>query len=394
MLLWSDKSESRDGKVSAVVPRNPEQSDLRSIVLKYQIHNCRPGRCFKKDAKRKLCKYGFPYSLLEKDCLDESGIRYNYARFASEDTKVVSYNMELLKAWNGHINVQRVTKLGLVRYLVKYVSKIEPTFSLSVKEIKTEVEKYFTTRLIGSAEVATTLLSYQIAGGTRQVTFLDTNFLSRRRRKLKSVDEISNLEQGSSSVFVDSFREKYADRPVELEHITCPEYLARWEVFSSYDRIPKSRQQHVYNDAQGRYVCKRLKETIPRWRFLTSLDGEQYYYQQLLLHACFRKEDELISDNNVSKTYKEECFLRDIIKQEEDALSCLEDAAKRNFSIQYIHRIAKMLILQNSDARDRVNNKLCDLGLGEVAFDDSCDDGASSECVCTDLSGRSVYRPH
>ena len=38
-----------------------------------------------------------------------------------------------------------------------------------------EVEKYFTTRLIGAPEVATTLLSFQIAGGTRRVVFLDTN---------------------------------------------------------------------------------------------------------------------------------------------------------------------------------------------------------------------------
>lgn len=193
MLIWVDKSESRDGKVSAVVPRNPKEKYLREIVLKYQIHNCRPGRCFKKDATHRLCKYGYPYPLLETDCLHESGIRYDYARHANEDAKVVSYNKELLKAWNGHINVQRVTKLGLVRYLVKYVSKIEPTFTLSVKEMKTEVEKYFTTRLIGAAEVATTLLSYQIAGGTRQVTFLDTNFVNRRRRRLKSINEINNL---------------------------------------------------------------------------------------------------------------------------------------------------------------------------------------------------------
>ena len=78
----------------------------------------------------------------------------NYARFESEDAKVVPYNRELLKAWDGHINVQRVTQLGLVRYLVKYVSKIEPTFTLSVKQNKTEVDKYFTTRLIGAPEVA------------------------------------------------------------------------------------------------------------------------------------------------------------------------------------------------------------------------------------------------
>ena len=50
---------------------------------------------------------------------------------------------------------------------------MEPTFTTRVKESVSEVEKYFTTRLIGAPEVATTLLSFQIAGGT--VVFLDTN---------------------------------------------------------------------------------------------------------------------------------------------------------------------------------------------------------------------------
>ena len=82
------------------------------MALKYQIYSYRPGRCFKKDAKHILCKYGFSYALL-RDSLDESGIQYNYARFESEDAKVVPYNRELLRAWDGHINVQRVTQLGL-----------------------------------------------------------------------------------------------------------------------------------------------------------------------------------------------------------------------------------------------------------------------------------------
>ena len=51
-------------------------------------------------------------------------------------------------------------------------------------------------------------------------------------------------------------------------------------------------------------------------------------------------------NRNISKTYKEECYLRDLIKQE-DAISSLEDAAKRSFSVHYIHRLAKILILQN-----------------------------------------------
>ena len=60
-----------------------------------------------------------------------------------------------------------------------------------------------------------------------------------KRRKLKSLEEISELEHGSSNVFCDSLREKYADRPVELEDVRYPDYLAKWEIFSDYSSIPK-----------------------------------------------------------------------------------------------------------------------------------------------------------
>ena len=81
-----------------------------------------------------------------------------------------------------------------------------------------------------------------------------------------------------------------------------------------------------------------------------------------------------MNNSNISKTYKE-CFLQDLIKQE-DAISSLEDVAKCSFSVHYIHRLAKMLILQNREASEAVNSKLTDLGLGEVDLDgdDKCDD--------------------
>ena len=74
--------------------------------------------------------------------------------------------------------------------MVKHVAKIEPTFTLSVKQNKTKVDKYFTTRLIGAPEVVTTLLSFQIAGSSRQVSFLETNSVE-KRGKLKSLGEIN-----------------------------------------------------------------------------------------------------------------------------------------------------------------------------------------------------------
>ena len=91
-------------------------NQLRVTVLKDQLHSCQ--------LKHTLCRYDFPYALLKEDGLNESGIRYD-ARFECEDVKVVVlYNRELLKAWDAHINVQRVTQLGLVRYLVTMLLKL------------------------------------------------------------------------------------------------------------------------------------------------------------------------------------------------------------------------------------------------------------------------------
>ena len=73
-------------------------------------------------------------------------------------------------------SMYRVIQLGVVRYLFKYVAKIEPTFTLSVKQSKTEVDKYFTTRLIGASEVATTLLSISNCWGYQASFFLGYQF--------------------------------------------------------------------------------------------------------------------------------------------------------------------------------------------------------------------------
>ena len=80
-----------------------------------------------------LCKYGFPYALLKH------GLVSLAFDIIMPDSKV-RMPREFSKAWDGRINVQGATQLGLVRCLDKYGPKIEPTFTLSVKQDKTEVD--------------------------------------------------------------------------------------------------------------------------------------------------------------------------------------------------------------------------------------------------------------
>ena len=80
-----------------------------------------------------------------------------------------------------------------------------------------------------------------------------------------------------------------------------------------------------------------------------------------------------------------ESYLRDLIKQEKDAICSLEDAVKRSFKVHYIHRPAKMPIIQNREVCEAMNS---DLGLGEVDLDgdDICDNQSCVEGACVDLS--------
>ena len=168
--------------------------------------------------------------------------------------------------------------------------------------------------------------------------------------------------------------------PTALSRVTYPEYLAEWEMFATLSKVPQRHRDRSLVDRKERVAAPH-----DSWRFLTPLDGNEYYYQVLLFNVPFRSEGELISDPNASGTLKEECFLRNLVRQEEDALDALEKACRRNFSIQYIHRMAKMLILQNVEAQEAVNRKLRDMGLGDVSLaDDSQDPGVLSSSTGND----------
>ena len=110
------------------------------------------------------------------------------------------------------------------------------------------------------------------------------------------------------------------------EVVTCVSLL-------SYFQLKVTNQQHnldctltttIWNQHSKRQtsgkISKRVaaprdSKVLPRWRFLTPLDGNEYYYQVLLLNVPFRSEGELISDPNASGTFKEECFLRNLVRQ-------------------------------------------------------------------------------
>lgn len=198
--------------IMAELPRGDGQEikEIRDLVQRYQIHNCRPNRCFRtsKGNASNKCKYGFPFGIRHSDGYDESGQRYEYKRREKEDSLVVSYNPYLLLAWDGHVNVQKITNTGLERYLVKYISKVEPTFNLQI-EHSSQVRQYLESRIIGAPEAAAIQLSFHMVESNMAVVFLDTNFPNERARRLKPLQDLKEADANSEEVFMPRAREHY-----------------------------------------------------------------------------------------------------------------------------------------------------------------------------------------
>ena len=90
---------------------------------------------------------------------------------------------------------KRFRHINKNNYLVKYISKVEPTFGLQVKN-KNDVMKYLESRIIGAPEAVAIQLSHIIVDCNMQVIFIDTNFHEDRFRILMPANQIDEDDDG------------------------------------------------------------------------------------------------------------------------------------------------------------------------------------------------------
>ncbi|CAF0707230.1 unnamed protein product, partial [Brachionus calyciflorus] len=323
ILLWL--KEIRPNLIRADCPSDDDQfsQKLREFVKKYQIHNCVPRRCFKNKKHIFLkCKYGFPFALCKNDHLSADGSKYFYKRTKKLDQNVVQYSSDLLLLWDGHVNVQYVTQRGIEQYLVKYISKVEPTFSSVQKSELTEVQRYFQCRVVSSVEATALVMGHHFVQSNIKVGFIPTNFPDNQFKFIKKKEELIDLDPQDDDIFKDSAYDYYINRPRNsiFNALTIFDYHTKYEIIIKFSnkKIPKPRSENVCLDLEGNKVVKRNKEILVRTNYYDITNGEIYYYQKLLYSIPFYDFKELISQENITKTYREECFLRNLIELSEN----------------------------------------------------------------------------
>ena len=148
LLLWIEPGTIPDDAVVAEMLQPADTTSsigkyLRKMVRQLKTHDYCTPKCFQKAFGQvsNKCKYGFPYE-----------VPLVCPRRHEKDRMAVPHNLEILVLRGAGHNVQRVSGHGFEMYLVKYISKPEPTATIDLPENASVAERYLKTRVIGAIE--------------------------------------------------------------------------------------------------------------------------------------------------------------------------------------------------------------------------------------------------
>ena len=199
------------------------------------------------------------------------------------------------------------------------------------------------------------------------VIYVDTNMPDNRIRVLKPQQEILEKNDESEEIYEKTAREHYMNRPKtnEYESMTFPKYVSEYN-YTTPQNVPQYALHSQQKTLDDMVVYKRTKPLIPRTHFLTALDGEEFYYQQLLWQIPFQDDRAILTTDNVTRTFKEECYLRGLFDYQDEVDTSLKEMKDRNFDPTQISRVARKMLIQEIAPLGVLKKKILDMDYGEV----------------------------
>ena len=145
----------------------------------------------------------------------------------------------MLLLWDGHINIQYVTKKGIEQYLVKYISKVEPSQFVNYKKDPL-IKSFLELRIISALEAAALLCGHHFVQSNIQVKYISSSINGDNFKFLKTKNELAKLDEFDDNVFKDNTYDYYIIRPESLENIVYMNYYKKYEIIlkGSKRRLP------------------------------------------------------------------------------------------------------------------------------------------------------------
>ncbi len=337
--------------IRADLPNPDLEPELYQKVVAHQIHHCQQRHCGGPPAPGKRCSKGFPQPLSDRTYEDEKTLRYIYKRTKEEDRWVVPYHASTLMLWDGHICFQYVTSAHLQKYLIKYVSKAEPSELFDLYE-HDAIKSHVLGRRLGSMELMLLLLGKTVCRCSIAVEYLPTLPSSERIRSIKPIHIIQE-EENVDPYWSDAV-DKYFERPLDpiFDEITYPIYHRK------YRQMYKAPNNNNYwIDTKGRYIVARKKEILVRFQYLTAQNGESFFYQQLLLKLPVRNEEQIKLN---FPNYRAR-FCAEFPDEYNNAISHLHQTSDTRivrFTESYLQHLDNLLYALRQDLQTIIGNQL------------------------------------
>jgi len=368
-----------DRYVSAEIP-SLEHPKLRKLVLKHMIH----GPCGARNRKSpcmidRKCSKHYPKSFaLETTDDDDSYPEYRRrpaekggeTAMLYEDSPnpwkvdnswVVPYNPELLLRFEGHINFEIVTSLGVMKYLFKYIHKGDDMITMGIQaeqkerkapdvvaeekeqkapdgdepSVVNEIEMYRNARYISPCEGVWQILRFPMQEHAPHVERLEVHLQNMQYVAVNTVSErvaADILKHHESTMLTDWFRLNIEEEPASLTEKQlamgppCRELryidLPRLYTWSPKTRRWKRRANQAKWPAIGRMYNCHPKE------------GERYYLRRLLHYVkgarsfdqllCYNGED---FQSEACETLQAVCARMGLLQDDREWEACLKEAA-------------------------------------------------------------------
>jgi hypothetical protein len=354
-VAWVEKSIEELINLNVIradVPDPEHEPELYELVMKYQIHQCRPEKCNGPCVPGERCSKGFPQPLSERTYASPDSYYYTYRRTKPEDQWVVPYHAPTLLLWQAHCCFMYVTSKFFAHYITKYITKPEPIGAFDLEE-HDAYRQHIIARRISSLEVMVLLLGYKLCRSSIAVEYLPSAPPFSRSKSIKPVHMI--LDDNENPYWDDAI-DKYLKRPrnVIFNEITYPKYHQQYQICS---KLTNPNRQH-WIDLNGKYVVKRQKEILVRFHYTTIESGEEFFYQQLLLRFPFYDEAQLLSNFT---TYKE-CFQSKFPQEYQELTTNIKRKSiiQYNMIIENYHQLIQQITLtfNNTNLQDIVSQQL------------------------------------
>ena len=263
---------------------------------------------------------------------------------------VNNYFVEGLQAWEANIDIQPVfNHYKAVSYMCAYFSKSEDESSQAMKQAaleakdlkKTTLEQmkaigkaYMTKRECSVVEAVYHVLSQLwLSKKYPTVSFINTNMPEKRFRVFRSEEELNELPEDSTDVFMRNTMDRYVDRPNAtfqngkysvVDAMCLAEFASYYYLPSRKNIVEDDYQPEVFedqyveenhtapsypkklplmNDRKEVMQCRKVKLVMRYHAPNYHKKPEEYAHHMLLMYYPFRSETAL--HENESKTYTE-----------------------------------------------------------------------------------------